>query len=153
MNTGFYLQSIRARWALGLIRSDDLPAIAADALSNGFDSKSLVELAALSQTDANEARKLFERAMIELGHEVMSKGAALKIYARVTSTSILASELTPLEGAKRIWRATVDAGVKGFHDLDPFIYAASEMEDRPGDKAFFERAIIEEAKRWGIQEA
>jgi len=153
MNTEFYLKSIHARWSLGLIRSNDLPNIAADALSNGFESKSLVELAALSQTETDEAPKLFECAMNELGQEVMSKADALKIFARVTSASILASELTPLEGAKRIWRATVDAGVKGFHDLDPFIYAASEMEDRPEDRPFFERAILEEAKRWGIQRA
>jgi hypothetical protein len=50
-----------------------------------------------------------------------------------------------LEGAKRIWQATLNAELNGFHDLDGFIYAASELEERPEDKALFEKAIIEEA--------
>jgi hypothetical protein len=153
MNSESYFEPIMARWALGLIRSDELPDIAAGALSNVFESTSLLALAGRSQGETDEARKLFERALNELGHGVMSKTDALRIYAKITSTSILASEFTPLEGANRIWRAKRDSGVTGFHDLDPFIYAASEMEDRPEDKEFFERAIIEEAKRWAIQTA
>jgi hypothetical protein len=151
MNSEFDLKSIQSRWTLGLIPVDDLPDIAAVAVSKGFESKSLLELAGLSRGETDEVRKLFELALNELGQQVMSETDALKIYAKLVSTLILESEVTPLEGAKRIWRATVDARVEGFHDLDPFIYAASEMEDRHDDKPFFEKAIMDEAKRWAIQ--
>lgn len=35
-----------------------------------------------------------------------------------------------------------------FHELDPFIYAESEAEDRPSDREFFRTAIVNEATRW-----
>ena len=73
---------------------------------------------------------------------------ALKRYAKAVSTSILASETPPLEGARRIWRATLCVAAHGWHDLDAFIYAVSEAERRPEDRQFFEAAIVEEARRW-----
>jgi len=78
----------------------------------------------------------------------MLKTDALRKYAKQIATSILTSEVSPLEGARLIWRATLKAGVQGFRELDGFIYAASELEDRPQDKELFEKAITEEAKRW-----
>ena len=148
MSTGFDYKSVQARWVLGLIPSDDLPNIATQALSAGIESKSLAELAGLTGNETDEARKLFEQVLNELGGEGMKTADALKHYAKIVSTSILASEITPLEGAKRIWQTTLNASVPGFHDLDGFIYAASELEDRPEDKALFEKTIIDEAERW-----
>ena len=58
-------------------------------------------------------------------------------------------KVTAQDGAKEIWRATLKARIDGFHELDAFIYAASEMEDRPQERNLFEKAIMEEAKRWG----
>jgi hypothetical protein len=148
MTAAFDLKSIQAQWVLGLIRSDDLPDIATQALSGGIESKSLVELAGLAGNETHEARKLFDQALSELGCKGMEKTDALKRYAKIVSALILALEITPLEGAKRIWRATLNARIDEFHDLDGFIYAASELEDRPEDKALFEKGIIEEARRW-----
>jgi len=153
MNTNFNLKSIQARWVLGLIPADDLPDIAVKALSAGVESKSLIELAGLSGNDTDEARKLFEQALNELGCESMGKIDALRNYARIVSTSMLNLELTPLEGAKRIWQASRHSSLTDFHDLDTFIYAASELEDRPQDRALFEKAILEEAARWGASES
>jgi len=141
------LKSIQARWVLGLVPPEDLPRIATDLLCQGIESKSLVELAGLARNEGG-APALFERALDELGCGAMEPTDALKRYAKAVSTSILASETSPLEGAKRIWRATLYEGSQGWHDLDPFIYAASEAESRPEDREFFERAIVEEARRW-----
>src|SRR6266699_2922699 len=77
------------------------------------------------------------------GKRRMLKTDALRRYAKQISTSILTTEVSPFDGAKLIWRATLKAGVQGFHELDGFIYAASEMEDRPKEKGFFEKAIKE----------
>lgn len=35
---------------------------------------------------------------------------------------------------------------EGIPELDPFVYAASEWEDRPNDRRFFENAIVDIAK-------
>ena len=148
MSTGFDLKSIQAEWVLGLIATNDLPDIAAKAVSAGIESKSLVELAGLNGNETDEARKLFGQALNELGCRSMEKAEALGRYAKIVSTLILASEVAPLEGAKRIWQATRKAELNGFHDLDGFIYAASELEERPEDKALLEKAIIEEARSW-----
>jgi hypothetical protein len=149
MSTESDLKAIQAQWVLGLVRSDDLPDIAAQALSTGTESKSLVELAGLNRSETDEARRLFEQALSELGCEHMEKKDALKNYARIVSTAMLESKLTPLEGAERIWQASRCSRLTGFHDLDAFIYAASELETRPEDKALFEEAILQEASRWG----
>jgi hypothetical protein len=148
MGPDFNMKSVQAQWVLGMILADNLPDVAAEALSAGIESKSLIELAGLSRSETDEARKLFGQALIELDCQKMEKAEALGRYAKIVSTLILASNVTPLEGAKRIWQATLKAELKGFHDLDGFIYAASELEDRPKDTALFEKAIIEEAKSW-----
>jgi hypothetical protein len=71
---------------------------------------------------------------------------------KAVSDSILAGEISPLEGAKRIWNATLAVNPHGWHELDAFIYAASEADSRPEDQEFFEKAIVEEARRWSMQE-
>jgi hypothetical protein len=145
------LKSIQARWVLGLISGEDLSGIATDLLCQGVESESLVELAGLSRNEGG-ASALFERALDELGCGAMEPTDALKRYAKAVSASILASETPPLDGAKRIWRASLSVGAHGWHDLDPFAYAASEAESRPEDRELFERAIIEEARRWSSHE-
>lgn len=146
------MKSIQAQWVLGFIPTNQLPEIAADALSAGIESKSLVELAGLNGMETDDARKAFERALNELGYKSMEKADALRNYATTVSISMVESSLAPLEGAKRIWRATLAANLTNFHDLDTFIYAASELEDRPQDKGLFEKAILEEAARWSVKE-
>ncbi|MDR3414384.1 MAG: hypothetical protein P4L87_26060 [Formivibrio sp.] len=153
MNIELNLKSIQAQWVLGLIPADDLPDIAAKAVSAGIESKSLIELAGLNGSDTDETRKLFEQALNELGFGSMRKIDALRHYARFISAAILNSELAPLEGAKRIWQASRRSTLPDFHDLDAFIYAASELEDRPQDRVLFEKAILAEAARWGTPEA
>jgi hypothetical protein len=150
MASNFNLTTIQAYWVLGLIPSNDLPRIARDALSHGFDSKSLVRLAGLlTPTGWDDTSALFRQALKELGRRTLTRREALKEYARSISASILRLELSPYEGAHAIWMATARAASDpDFHDLDPFIYAASEMEDRPQDWRFFEEAIIDQAKRW-----
>ena len=144
----FDLRLLEAKWVLGLIHSEELPDIAATALTHGIESKSLIVLAGLNGSDTDEVRKLFEQALCELGCGRMEKIDAVRNYARSVSTAILESELAPLDGAKQIWKATLNAEISEFHELDAFIYAASELEDRPQDKALFEKAILQEATQW-----
>lgn len=139
MSTGFDLKTAQAQWVLGLIPSDELPSIAMHALSASIESKYLVKLAILARDEMRDSSNLFERSLSELGYKSMEKIDALKHYAALVSTLILASEVTPLEGARRIGLARSNAKIDGFHDLDGFIYAVSEMVDRPKDKKCLKR--------------
>jgi hypothetical protein len=152
MKTNFDLKGTEAFWTLGLIPVDDLPNLAADAIAQGFESKALIQLAGVAPVEAQEASSLFQKALWQLGLGTMLKTDALKHYAKEVSNRILNSEVTPLEGAKDIWRVALTTRITGFHDLDPFIYAASELEERPAEKDLFEKAIMEEAKRWSTFE-
>ncbi len=148
MSQTFNLIQIESMWVLGLLHNEELPELAASALAEGFESEGILQLAICSHDETEEIQKFFEQILAENGMGGMSKIEALKHYAKQISNSILSAEITPLDGAKLIWQATINAKERGFHDLDSFIYAASEMEGRPEDKEFFENAIREEARRW-----
>jgi len=148
MKNTFNIIDLESKWLLGFLRIEELPDIAASALANGFDSESILKLAICSKDEIEEIERLFMQVLKEGGGGTMSKVDALKHYAKQISASILTKETSPLKGATLIWNATLNAQVPNFHELDCFIYAASEIEDRPSDKEFFETAITEEAKRW-----
>jgi hypothetical protein len=142
------LESVQAKFVLGLLTSDELPLVAQDLVAEGYESDALVELAASSGESQDKVLKLFATALAQLDKKLMSKEVALRQFAKDVSNLILSAKLTPLEGARRIWDAFKNAHIAGFHELDPFIYAASEAEDRPKDARRFEQGIVEEAKQW-----
>lgn len=78
----------------------------------------------------------------------LSKLEALKIYTTHIANQILSKTIEPYLGARAIWAASLKAKIAGYHGVDPFIYAASELEDRPRERVFFEAAIVEEAQQW-----
>lgn len=78
----------------------------------------------------------------------LSKLEALEIYTTHIANQILSKTIVPYLGARAIWVASLRAKIVGYHGVDPFIYAASEFEDRPSERLFFEAAIVEEAKQW-----
>lgn len=146
------LAFIEARHVLGLLNSDDLPAVAADLLASGHQSDAAVELAGLVGPANADAWPLLDRLLAETGRPRMSKEEALRQYARDISLAIVNKEMAPIDGANYIWQALRKNYLPEFHEFDPFVYAASEVENRPGDRRFFEKAILEEAKRWVRQD-
>jgi hypothetical protein len=101
----------------------------------------------LTALETTAAVDLFCRALSELGLTIPDKRTAALQYARCVSKLIVSGEVTPYHGAKSLWIASLAVAETSFHDLDPFIYAASEYEDRPQDKAFFDESIVTEAQR------
>ncbi len=142
------IDGTEAQWVLGMLPPERLPDIAVSALQNGLDSDALRILAGLSGSEIDDASKLFEEALKSLGRGQMSKKDAVRLYARTISGQILRGEMEPYAGAKKIWEAALKASEPEFHEVDPFIYAASEYEDRPEDHKFFNNAIRKEAQRW-----
>jgi hypothetical protein len=135
----------QAMLKLRLLSPDDLPAIAREALSDGYDSPSLRQLAASNHDPDRET--LFAKAVGEVGLAAVSARDAALTYARWICERILLDEIKPYDGAKAIWHVTLDLGDTVLPELDPFIYAASESEDRPEDRNFFDEEIKKHALR------
>lgn len=146
MSDDFNVEELKSKLLLGLIKLEDLPRIAMNGLSNSSDSDELVQLAICNEGDIDEIERLFDALQINTSSLDMSKIQALRVFAVKIASSIIAGNIAPYDGSRLIWQASINASITGFHELDGFIYAASEMEDRPLDKDFFEQAILKEAK-------
>jgi hypothetical protein len=135
-------------WVLGLLDSRDLPTVATVALSKGIDGQHLRKLAGLSPVDLAEAGEIFEKVIREPRWAIPDRRTAATRYARYVAQLILSGDVTPRDGATTLWRASLAVHDRSFHELDPFVYKSREYDDRPADHAFFDAAIVEEAKRW-----
>jgi hypothetical protein len=140
------LEVLVAESVLGLGRSEDLPGAALALLQSGFDSPALVALAGLSSADVSEAPQLFDRAVAELSVSTPDPRSAVIRLSQEVAADIAAGTTAPYEGAKRIWALTLRVPTEHIRELDPFIYAASEWEDRPDDRVRFEEDIAREAQ-------
>ena len=148
------LDTAEVLWTLGLLRDKDLPPIACDMLLAGLDNEPLRRLAGLSDYEMNEAKPLFSAALEQLDRTDLGKEEAVRKFTRIVSRQIVSGEVDAYVGAGKIWTAQVnsDLSVGDFPDLHPFIYAASEYEDRPADREFFKQAIITAANRWLVRD-
>ena len=131
--------------ALGLDSADRLPSIAAEALAGGCDSPALRTLAAMSESRAEDLVPMFDQALRDVGLRKPSRREATLHLARKVAEQIVRRELSPYQGSKRIWELTLLISGEVITELDPFIYAASEWEERPADRPFFEDAIRQAA--------
>jgi hypothetical protein len=134
-------------WKLEMIPPEKLPEIATDLLILGIESHSLCVLAGLSASKVYEAADLFNQALVELGRPAFTKREAMLKYTKIMSNRIVQGEISAYEGANSIWKATLKLDFI-MHELDAFIYAASEYEDRPESRDLFNSEIIKEALRW-----
>lgn len=135
-------------WVLDLLDAAQLPDVGVKALEVGMDSRALRMLASLMQDEVDEAPKLFEEALKELSMPLLDRPNAARICAKAISMKILSGELSPQDGANRLWDVSIKVHSPNFHDLDTFIYAASEISSRPEDLEFFNREIVKEAELW-----
>ncbi|WP_445369952.1 hypothetical protein ACH5Y9_25545 (plasmid) [Methylomonas sp. BW4-1] len=139
----------QALWVLGLLSDERLPEeVGVRGLEAGLDTETLRILSSLMPNESKEARRLFEKLLEEFHLPELEKANAARVYARDISKKILKNELSPCDGANRLWDASIRVNDPGFHDLDTFIYAVSELESRPDDVEFFNSEIIKEANIW-----
>lgn len=131
-------------WALGLLDSAGVPDLAVRALENGLDSPSLRRLAGLDRADFESTRSLFLAALAELGVTPPPPPVAVERVARDVAEGIVGGAIDALEGARFLSAVSREMG-PGFHDLDGFVYADSEAEDRPSDREMFADMIRREA--------
>jgi hypothetical protein len=135
-------------WILGRLAKSELPETACCLLESGSDSPSLRQLAGLMPDEVDQAGKLFEDALSELGRQRISVATAMYRYIYLISCEIISGATTPKSGADKIWRTVLATQIPEFHDADPFIYALSERQNRPRESEYFDHEIIKEARRW-----
>jgi hypothetical protein len=141
------LEMAEALWTLGLLREHDMREVGVQAIDDGIENEYLRALAGLTQSELDEAPILFKKAMKALGRGQASKVDAIRSYARQVAGQIVRREIEPYFGAKEIWRAQIDSGLET-RELDAFVYAASEYEDRPMERGRFASEIMKEARRF-----
>ena len=95
----------------------------------------------MTQAEVDEAGPLVDRALAEVGAPGRTQRAAVLRLAREVAKAISADAMRPYDGAKQIWELTLRVPAEHFPDLDPFVYAASEWEDRPEDRPLFDQGI------------
>jgi hypothetical protein len=131
--------------ALGLLQRDRIEDLATAGLAEGFDSPIMRQLA--GGATASDPRTVFLACIEQLRIVLPAKRQAARHLARAIATAVVAGSIDPFDAARDL--ATVSRQVGGgFHELDPFIYAESEAQSRPSERAFFAKAIIDEASRW-----
>lgn len=140
------LEVAAARVVLDLLRPEDIADVAGSALEDGCDSYSLRMLAGLTLAEAGEARSMFHRSLSELGIPVPSRRDAVMRLARGTAEGILGGTTDAYEGAKQIWSLALRVPDEDLPELDSFVYAASEWEDRPEHRRTFNEGIVAAAR-------
>lgn len=140
------LLAVAAKHRLALILSDDLPTEAARLLEHGITSPALEELAALRPTYTDEAQELFREALRELNLEVPNERDAVLLVAREIAAEILAGHISAKAGARQIWDARSRVWSASVPELDTFIYADCEWDEREQDSDLFTQGILEAAR-------
>jgi hypothetical protein len=142
------LRMARTLYALGRLDKALLPGVALVAMNDGLDAPALRQLAGLAKFDLELAPRLFEQALKEVGMPTPERMAAAREYAVLLSRQMIAGEVSPEDGARKLWDVASDIGIDQFHDLDAFIYCASEIPSRPLERRIFVSEILREAADW-----
>jgi hypothetical protein len=132
------------RLVIGIQATEDLPAIATDALVRGHDSVTLRELAGTRTTEVRDSRDLFLRAIEELGWTAPADLEARRELARYWAEEMVAGRLEPYPAARLIWWEVWNH----VHDenLAIFVGCASEWEDHPKYRPELEQRMMDEAR-------
>ncbi len=105
----FDRELVEAKLALGLIPSEDMPAVAWDALEAGLDGSGITRLAALEHPTFFEVAEVLPKAKVEMALvDLAISEAALRI-ARRWATDILERGEDPLRHTEEFWRLWVKA--------------------------------------------
>jgi hypothetical protein len=132
-------------WVISDQPTNELPALATDALVRGLDAPALRELAGLPPGDYWDIKDRFERSIEELGLELPDEQTALWRLAQHKAAEIVAGSVAPSTGARWIWQH-VSLRIDREGDLRVFIGLASEWDDHPRFRPEIEDQILTAAR-------
>lgn len=142
------VQELLARSALGLLSGSELTKAATAWLSAGIATPAIRELAdaddgAGASGPATAIGQVADELSIPRFQDTLE---AARWYSARVIRALAEGAVSPHSGARLLW----DIALKvepNLDDLDPFVYAAAEMESRPEDWDHFSSEILKEAKR------
>ncbi len=141
-----WLSLAAARVALDLLTLNDMARVGVMALEEGFDSSAIRRLAAVDDRDYQKVRSMFEQVLSELDVPMPDTREAAMILVRDIARRIIEGTTSAIHGANQIWDIALLTRDDVGHELDPFIYAASEWTDRPEDRVMINGWILNAAK-------
>jgi hypothetical protein len=137
----------QASWLLGELPDAQLPEeVGVRALEDGMDTPTLRVLASLTSEERSDARQRFDAVLNEFNIPRLDLAEAARLFATSVCRKIVNEGIDPIDAANLLWDVSLRVRDPLFHDLDPFIYAASEAKSRPSDVPFFRDAIVSEAR-------
>jgi hypothetical protein len=119
------LYRARARAHLGDLPPELMAQWAALALTRGYDSPTLRELAG-AHDDAPTLRDLLATALDELGAPRLNDHQALWVMAHTHARAIVEGLISPEEGAELLWRIATDLGYPD--QLGVFVNEATDWD-------------------------
>jgi hypothetical protein len=133
-----------ARMVLGKLTSEEAIAEASSALDRGIYSEAL-GLLLYAEPVWSEVGPLFSRSLSELGIRVPTRERASLVLAREEARRIVSGEVSPYDGARRIWwEVANEEGASP--SLLAFVGYASEWEDDQVHRPEYDALILEEAR-------
>jgi hypothetical protein len=83
----------------------------------------------------------------EIGISKINRREAVILLVKEAARRVLAGQLAPITAARQIWDLSLKLPEDdAIPELDSFIYAASEWDERPEDQHDFEAGIVEAAR-------
>ena len=143
------LSILQSRWKVGSLRVEDVHVAATELLQIGIESPALIRLAGMMEASSSEVEPVLEEAFREGGLDPVDERTARWRLAYETARQIVARELSPFEGATRLWHLATELGLP--KPLRYFVYLAADYAEGPGDRAteeeWFDARIIEAAEK------
>lgn len=136
-----------ARYRLGELRGEELPAIAIALLESGHDSQPLRELAGLDRPTLRDAGALFEKVLAAVGQEIPDKRSARRLLLERALELIVSGEVEPDNGAYEVWCTASELFGEQLDEWVPFVGLASEYEDYAAGRTEIRREIVDHAVR------
>lgn len=96
------LATIAARLSLGRIQGHELPGLATELLTAGYDSLPLRELAGETTATLHDWGARFAAALAQAGAPSLTRDQAKHVLLRATSADIVAGRVTPELGATQL---------------------------------------------------
>jgi hypothetical protein len=146
MTTISALELVCAELLLGRPPSVDVHELASKAVHNGLRSASLQRLFETPRYAQSDLLSMVRSAIDELGGKLPSKRDAVMLLSKQTARDIVDGRVTPLEGAEKIWRLTIEIEEQ-IPELATFAFAALEAEEQtPETLKKYDDAIREAAQ-------
>jgi hypothetical protein len=127
----FDRELIEAKLALEMIPSEDMPAVAWDALEAGLDGPGIARLAALEHPTFFEVAEVLAKAKAEMALVDLSVCEAALRIARRWAAEILERGEDPLRHTKEFWSLWIKAGyaqeLQSVGNLDDEVWIAESM--------------------------